>query len=160
MRPASVAITPRTMQPRVADLGRRRPRARVETTVDRRRKHQSDAKPKRLCPECQGSLTGKRCKQCGFAPVLTDDRGADRQRVVMMKRQRTNRDWSGPEDDRNFRRDILPGLQAVTLRRIMEATGLSKRFASQIRRGLASPHRRHWKALSDLGESTTVPAGC
>jgi hypothetical protein len=68
----------------------------------------------------------------------------------MMERQRVNRDWDGSADDRDFKRDILPGLQGVTLRRIMEATGLSKRLASQIRSGLAVPHRRHWAALSML----------
>ena len=69
----------------------------------------------------------------------------------MMERQRTNRDWSGDDADGiDFRRDILPGLQGVMLRRIMEATGLSKRFASQIRNGLAVPHRRHWPSLATL----------
>ena len=83
-------------------------------------------------------------------PISTDDIGADRQRAIMMQRQRTNRDWSGPDDDRDFKRDILPDLQGVTLHRIMEATGLSKRFASQIRRGLAVPHRRHRDTLASL----------
>jgi hypothetical protein len=34
-----------------------------------------------------------------------------------------------PVDDRDFKRNILPGVQGVTLRRILEVTGLSKRFA-------------------------------
>jgi hypothetical protein len=98
-----------------------------------------------------------RCRDCGFAPVAVDDHGADRQRAVMMERQSTNRDWAGVPDDRDFKRDILPGLQGVPLRRIMEATGLSKRFASQIRRGLAVPHRRHWQALEKLSKAQTGP---
>jgi hypothetical protein len=146
----TVAITPRKAQPGIARLTRPRSRARIETTVDRRRKHESGANPQRRCAECGAPMGSKRCRKCGFAPVNTDDIGADRQRVIMMDRQRTNRDWSGPADDRDFKRDILPGLQGVTLRRIIETTGLSKRFASQIRRGLATPHRRHWAALAKL----------
>jgi hypothetical protein len=38
----------------------------------------------------------------------------------------------------------------VTLRRIMEATGLSKRFAYQIRNGPATPHRRPWAPLASM----------
>jgi CRISPR-associated endonuclease Cas1 len=154
----TVAITPRKASPGITRLSRPRPRTRIETTVDRRRKHESNAKPQRLCPECRAPLSGKRCKQCRFAPVGTDDVGADRQRAIMMQRQRTNRDWSGPKDDRNFKRDILPGLQGVTLRRIMEATGLSKRFASQIRRGLALPHYRHWDSLASLSQADACEA--
>jgi hypothetical protein len=147
---ALVGITPRKGKPRVAGLVVYRPRARIETTVDRRRKYQSDAKPERRCHNCGELFRGKRCKACGFCPVAVDDAGANRQRVVMMARQRVNRDWAGEPDDRDFKRDILPGLQGVTLRRIMDATGLSKRFASQIRNGLAAPHRRHWDALDRL----------
>ncbi len=143
----SVGITPLAIKPRLRNVERRVARARVETTVDRRRKHQSGGTTDYRCQNCGEPLRGKRCSDCGFAPIAADTTGADRQRSVMMRRQRTNRDWRGSADARDFRRDILPGLQGMTLRRIMEATGLSKRFASQIRNGLAVPHRRHWDAL-------------
>lgn len=142
-------MTPRPLRPRLAGLSERRPRARIETAVDRRGKRANDAKPDRHCHNCGEPILGKRCQDCGFVPVAADDGGADRQRVVMMARQRANRDWEGVPDDRDFKRDILPGLRGVTLRRIMEATGLSKRFASQIRRGLAIPHKRHWGKLHE-----------
>jgi CRISPR-associated protein Cas1 len=148
---AAVGITPRTVKPRVAALGagsQRRPR--IATAVDRRGKRQATVAPDRRCHNCGEPVHGKRCRDCGFAPVYVDALGADRQRVVMMERQRTNRDWSGDDGGLDFQRDILPYLQGVTLRRIMEATGLSKRFASQIRNGLAVPHRRHWDALRAL----------
>jgi hypothetical protein len=74
----------------------------------------------------------------------------------MMDRQRTNHDWEGQHDDRDFVRDILPALRCVTLRRIVVASWLSKRFASQIRYGLAVPHRRHWKVLTGIGGQTSV----
>ncbi len=145
-----VGLAARKAKPRLAGIAEHVPRARIATTVDRRRKYASDAQPDRRCQNCGELYRGKRCKDCGFAPLSVDDAGADRQRVAAMAQARANRDWTGPVDDRDFRRDILPGLQAVTLRRIMEATGLSKRFASQIRNGLAVPHQRHWKALSAL----------
>ena len=148
-----VGIAARKAKPRLAGIADHVPRARIATTVDRRRKHVSDARPDRRCHNCGEPFGGKRCKDCGFVPVAMDDAGADRQRVGAMAQARANRDWSGPVDDRDFKRDILPGLQGVTLRRIIEATGLSKRFASQIRNGLAIPHRRHWAALASLVSS-------
>jgi hypothetical protein len=144
-----VGVCPRPGRPRLAGFSERRPRARIETAVDHRGKRASDAKPGRRCHNCGEPIRGKRCLDCGFAPVAVDDGGADRQRVVMTERQRRYRDWEGAPDDRDFKRDILPGLQGVTLRRIMEATGLSKRCASQIRRGLAVPHKRHWDKLHE-----------
>jgi hypothetical protein len=126
--------------------------------VDRRRKYPSDAAPEARCQNCGEPFSGKRCRDCGFAPVAVDDLGADRQRVVMIQRQRTNRDWADEPDGRDFKRDILPGLQGVTLRRITEATGLSKRFASQIRRGLAVPHHRHWDGLLALASKSSSAA--
>jgi CRISPR-associated endonuclease Cas1 len=147
-----VGLAARKAKPRLAGIADHVPRARIATTVDRRRKYESDARPDRRCQNCGEVYRGKRCKDCGFAPVSIDDAGADRQRVGAKAKARANRDWSGPADDRDFKRDILPELQGVTLRRIMEATGLSKRFASQIRNGLAVPHRRHWDALLVLLE--------
>ena len=146
-----VGLAGRKAKPRLARIDEHIPRARIATTVDRRRKHASDARPDHRCQNCGEVYRGKRCKDCGFAPVAVDDAGADRQRAGAMAQARANRDWSGPVDDRDFKRDILPGLRGVTLRRIMEATGLSKRFASQIRNGLAVPHRRHWTALAKCG---------
>ncbi len=56
-------------------------------------------------------------------------------------------DW----DPEEFRREILPKLQTVPLSLIMEATGLSGRYSSLVRRGEEVPHPRHWVALSGLG---------
>ena len=56
----------------------------------------------------------------------------------------------GQPDNGTFTREILPGLQDVPLSRIMEATGLSLRYCSQIRRGYV-PHPRHWEGLRELG---------
>jgi CRISPR-associated endonuclease Cas1 len=149
------ALTPRAAPQRLTPSDRRT-RSRVEAAVDRRGKREATFAVDPRCHNCGEPLSGKRCRDCGFTPVTVDDPGADRQRLVMMDRQRTNREWSGDDGGLDFASDILPGLQGVTLRRIMEATGLSKRFASQIRNGLAVPHRRHWKALSEAARTKTI----
>jgi hypothetical protein len=50
-----------------------------------------------------------------------------------------------------FRRLILPKLQAVTPSRLARATGLSPGYAAQIRNGTRTPHPRHWAALHLAG---------
>lgn len=49
-----------------------------------------------------------------------------------------------------FTRDILPKLQAVSLRELSRATGLTEGYCSFVRRGLKVPHRRHWQPLAAL----------
>jgi CRISPR-associated endonuclease Cas1 len=61
-------------------------------------------------------------------------------------------------DPTAFQRDILPRLQGIPLRRLMDATGLSLRYCSQIRRGEKTPHPRHWDALRRLAQGGL--AGC
>jgi len=58
-------------------------------------------------------------------------------------------------DPEVFTHEILPLLQHVPLRTMMQATGLSLRYCSRIRRGYV-PHARHWGALRDLGPSRGV----
>lgn len=49
-----------------------------------------------------------------------------------------------------FAEQILPLLQEVPLSEMVAATGLSKGYCSFIKRGLKTPHQRHWTALQDL----------
>ncbi|MCH8984566.1 MAG: CRISPR-associated endonuclease Cas1 [Acidobacteria bacterium] len=53
-----------------------------------------------------------------------------------------------------FTEKILPRLQTVSLSVMAEATGLSKGYCSFIKRGIKTPHERHWPALRILGEAT------
>ena len=46
-----------------------------------------------------------------------------------------------------FQRDILPLIQEIPLSRLQQATGLSLRYVSLIRRGERTPHPRHWQAF-------------
>ncbi|MHB8457481.1 MAG: hypothetical protein ACYDBS_07320, partial [Acidimicrobiales bacterium] len=53
-------------------------------------------------------------------------------------------------DPELFRRDILPRLVSVKLSEIVEATGMSKAFASQVRAGKFTPHVSTWQAFGEL----------
>jgi CRISPR-associated endonuclease Cas1 len=52
-----------------------------------------------------------------------------------------------------FAREILPLIADVPLRRLAAATGLSIQYCGLIRRGLRTPHPRHWDALAHAGSS-------
>ena len=56
----------------------------------------------------------------------------------------------GPHDVERYRQDIWPGLSAVPVAEIAQATGLSKVSARDIRSGRQVPHPRHWVALERL----------
>jgi hypothetical protein len=61
----------------------------------------------------------------------------------------------GLADPEVFSREILPLIQEVPLRRLMEATELSLRYCSLIRKGDRIPHPRHWELLRQIGGGTT-----
>jgi hypothetical protein len=49
-----------------------------------------------------------------------------------------------------FRQEILPRLRTVKLSAIVEATGMSKASASDVRGGKWTPHVSTWRALAGL----------
>jgi hypothetical protein len=57
------------------------------------------------------------------------------------------------EEEAGFVREILPGLNSVSARRIAREAGISLRDASLVQRGLAVPHPMHNVALA-------LMAGC
>lgn len=79
---------------------------------------------------------------------------AERRGRTITAQMEANADWeehyehAGEETD--FTSDILPGLLAVPLRIMAEATGLTPGYCSFVRRGLKVPHQRHWEALARL----------
>ena len=50
----------------------------------------------------------------------------------------------------DFNRDIFPKLKERMVREIVEATGLTRTYASQVRAGKVIPHKRHWVILANL----------
>jgi hypothetical protein len=70
---------------------------------------------------------------------------------------RRNRGWArehtGQRDEAWFKREIVPKLDAFSLKEIGKAAGLSLAACSRIRAGAKVPHRRHWEALRELADS-------
>ncbi len=68
-----------------------------------------------------------------------------------------NRRWAaehpGQRDEAWFKREIVPKLDAFSLKEIAEATGLSLAACSRIRAGAKVPHPRHWEPLRKLADS-------
>lgn len=71
----------------------------------------------------------------------------------LVRRQAERAAWEaanpGPYDDEAFRRDVLPRIAGISVRAIMQATGLSTAQAWRIRRGKL-PHPMWWKTLQQL----------
>jgi hypothetical protein len=67
---------------------------------------------------------------------------------------RRNRSWAceypGQRDKVWFKSEIVPKLDAFSLKEIGKATGLSLAVCSRIRAGAKVPHPRHWEALRKL----------
>jgi len=96
-------------------------------------------------------------KQEGTDPTHGDAAG-QRRAASNVQRKREVRAWEeryGKLTDLSaFEREILPLLQPVPLSDLQRATGLSLRYVSLIRRGLKTPHPRHWQALMGAGDPT------
>lgn len=70
------------------------------------------------------------------------------------KRAAKNRDriaaeraWEAEHDKPDpaiFQTEILPAIQSIPTSRLEQATGLSRRYLSMVRRGEQTPHPRHW----------------
>jgi ribosomal protein L37E len=60
-----------------------------------------------------------------------------------------------PVTEHQLHEVVLPALGEVSLTDMQRATGLANSSCSRIRRGLMTPHPRHWEALAGLTTSTT-----
>jgi hypothetical protein len=90
-------------------------------------------------------------RAAGHDPTSTPE--AQRRRATTASEQR--KAVVAWRDDRSlegvdFRRDILPRLQRVTVRVIAEAMGATISHGSKVRCGHTVPHKRHWQALQSL----------
>jgi hypothetical protein len=117
------------------------------------------------CPDCGGAVTNPRHVRCDTciaadpaqAPEIRGRRGAA---IAARKRALSEWDKANPDavyDPELFRREILPRLAGVKLSEIVEATGLSKSYASQVRAGKFTPHVSMWRAFGEL-VGVTQPA--
>jgi hypothetical protein len=86
----------------------------------------------------------------GRGGVAAERRGASRAR-----RTRELREWKAAHpntvtDPGLFTREILPLIERLPLSDLVRATGLTRGYLSQIRRGMKIPHPKHWPRLLDV----------
>jgi CRISPR-associated endonuclease Cas1 len=103
-------------------------------------------------------------RDAGADPSHGGDAGK-RRGATQSRQQRERREWEAANpgasaDPETFRREILPGTQGVPLSELAQATGLSLMYVSQIRRGIKTPHPKHWGALREAPwRSQGLPRG-
>ena len=92
-------------------------------------------------------------RAAGKDPAVGGD-VAKRRAAKLVQRVQGQAAWEAEHgieaDPEEFRREIQPCLQGVTLSAMAKATELSAQYCSLIRRGLKVPHRRHWEQLQHL----------
>jgi hypothetical protein len=75
----------------------------------------------------------------------------------MARRRHELRQWNAANDPPPasdpavFEREILPLIRQLPLSVLVRATGLTHGYLSQVRRGVKTPHARHWKNLASAG---------
>jgi CRISPR-associated endonuclease Cas1 len=118
---------------------------------------------RRFCDDCLDDERTAAFREAGsaaLARLMADGRDPSHGGAAAFKRGRSvsaqlrvSRAWDGPLPvPETFTREILPLIRDVPLSQLMEATGLSLRYVSMIRRGERVPHPRHW----DLFRATAV----
>lgn len=75
-----------------------------------------------------------------------------RARIAFVKTAIWTHEHPDQRDGSWFEREIVPRLDAFSLKEIGKATGLSLAACSRIRAGAKVPHPRHWEALLTLIE--------
>lgn len=122
---------------------------------------------RRLCDDCLGvhrfeqvetTFTGgprklKALRETGKDPRFSEKAIALRSQTAKTRREEMKR-WEDENDDHwdaeIYRRDILPGLDGVSLNTIRHVTGLSLAYCGRIRNGQVIPHPRHWQGLRNI----------
>jgi CRISPR-associated endonuclease Cas1 len=131
--------------------------------------------PERTCPGCGGPpgqgkqawcpacLPGQLAQQGSVGGLrrmgkVTGELTKAKQRAALAEHQEACAAWNrvraNENDDETYKRDVLPRVLGQPIQVITKATGLSRAYASRVRRGLVIPHPRHWKALRKLGDSS------
>ncbi|MGB6518408.1 MAG: hypothetical protein WBE79_07900, partial [Candidatus Cybelea sp.] len=132
-----------------------------EPVLKRRRRHCETCMPKARREHGLRAIEAAR-KVLEAQTVAGNDprRGASVNRArgqAISEGHRRNRSWArehpGQRDEAWFKREILPKLDAFSLKEIGKATGLSLATCSRIRAGTKIPHPRLWDSLCELAES-------
>ena len=85
----------------------------------------------------------------GFDPSHKGD-VAKKRGASVSRHQHDARRWNETNERPEpslFEQEILPLIRELPLSNLVRATGLTHGYLSQVRRGLRTPHPRHWPAL-------------
>ena len=130
--------------------------------------------PPRACPDCGASLGTRRtayCGDCWASRRLANGRqgsrrAAEQAATAAGRRARSKAISTGKASaietaageagitTRQWHRTIQPKVSRLTLRQIMQATGLSQSYSSKIKRGIHTPHPKHWQPLQEATRSS------
>ena len=130
----------------------------ASSSVKTQRPASSVAKKKSDCLDCGSLVTNHRHVRCAACIAVDPQQTPEirgRRGEAIASRKRALKNWEKKNgvpvhDPDFFSREILPGLKNVKLVEIMEAAGISKAFASQVRAGKFYPHVSTWESLSSL----------
>ena len=108
-----------------------------------------------MSPDCGSPVTNHRhvrCEACIAADPKQTPEIRGRRGEAIASRKRALKNWEEkngvPVHDADFfSREVLPDLKNAKLVEIMQAAGISKSFASQVRSGKFLPHVSTWEAL-------------
>ena len=115
------------------------------------------------CPDCAAPVTNHRhvrCDNCINNDPKQTKEIRSRRGAAIAARKQAIKEWEqsglGETYDPNYFKDhILQQLKTVKLADIVQATGLSKSYASQIRNGIYEPHMSVWTKLETLASHKT-----
>jgi CRISPR/Cas system-associated endonuclease Cas1 len=158
-------LTGRNLQQAQARVKARKANAGAPSTR-RQRPTDSPEQPTATCVSCGAPVERKRhlrCPTCWATQPGQDEQTRRKRGQAIAARRAELEQWNSEHPDaRNdpeaFRREILPGLQHVTLAQIMDATGMAKSSASMVRSGTRVPALRHWAALEALTQAREASA--
>jgi len=115
----------------------------------------------RYCVKCAPIVNRENLlQQAKLGRIATHSPSAEARRSATQKKQFTAiRKWNPSElpdwlDEKAYRREILPRLSKLPVKAIRLALDVSHPYATNIRRGTAIPHPRHWAKLANLAGIT------
>ena len=119
------------------------------------------AASRKLCDQCRDAKRGQHrldrlsdMRAAGTDPAhggqaATQRGDTNRTHQLAVRKWNSENETPRPEI---FTAQILPGLQQVSINAMVEATGLTPGYCSFIRRGIKTPHPRHWAILKSFSE--------
>jgi CRISPR-associated protein Cas1 len=122
---------------------------------DRRRRYCDSCRTERFQAHVDDIRANAQVLLASRRPEATQGGAAMNARAVKNTRhQRALREWTGPPaDPAVFTQEIWPQIRELENVELMNATGLSAYYCSQIRLGQRVPHARHWDRLRELTRS-------